>query len=73
MAAIAILALVLWIFASERLSPATIALIALCLMFVSGLITWSDMLDDKDAWKVLVWFGTLLTLAEGLNKVGVLK
>jgi L-tartrate/succinate antiporter len=73
MAAIAILALVLWIFASARLSPATVALIALCLMFVSGLITWSDMLEDKDAWKVLVWFGTLLTLAEGLNKVGILK
>ena len=73
MSAIAILALALWIFASEQLSPATVALIALCLMFVSGLITWSDMLEDKDAWKVLVWFGTLLTLAEGLNKVGFLK
>ena len=42
-------------------------------MFVGGLIGWSDMLDDKDAWKVLVWFGTLLSLAEGLNRVGFLK
>jgi len=72
MAAIAVLALVLWIFGGERLNPPTVALIALCLMILTRLLDWSDVLADKDAWKVLVWFGTLLTLADGLNKVGFL-
>jgi L-tartrate/succinate antiporter len=73
MAAIAVLALALWIFGGERLNPPTVALIALCLMILTRLLDWSDVLADKDAWKVLVWFGTLLTLADGLNKVGFLK
>ena len=73
MAMIAGLALALWIFAETALSPSTVALIALCLMFLTRVISWSDVLDNEDAWKVLVWFGTLLTLAEGLNRVGFLK
>ncbi len=73
MAAIAVLALVLWIFGGERLNPATVALIALCLMILTRLLDWSDVLADKDAWRVLVWFATLVTLADGLNKVGFLR
>ncbi len=73
MAGVAVLALGLWIFGGERLNPPTVALIALCLMILTRLLDWSDVLADKDAWKVLVWFGTLLTLADGLNKVGFLK
>lgn len=29
-----------------------------------------DVLAYKQAWNVLVWFATLVTLADGLNKVG---
>ena len=73
MAAIAVLALVLWIFGGERLNPTTVALIAFCLMILTRLLDWSDVLADKDAWRVLVWFATLVTLADGLNKVGFLR
>lgn len=73
MAAIAVLALVLWIFGGERLNPPTVALIAFCLMILTRLLDWSDVLADKDAWRVLVWFATLVTLADGLNKVGFLR
>ena len=73
MAAIAVLALVLWIFGGERLNPPIVALIALCLMILTRLLDWSDVLADKDAWRVLVWFATLVTLADGLNKVGFLR
>jgi len=33
-------------------------------------VTWDDVLTDRPAWNVLVWFATLVTLASGLNKVG---
>ena len=38
-----------------------------------GIVTWDDVIGNKQAWNVLVWFATLVTLAEGLNRVGFLK
>ena len=73
MAAIAISALALWIFASERLNPTTVALIAFGLMILIRLIKWQDVLAYQEAWKVLIWMATLITLADGLNKVGFLN
>jgi len=73
MAAIAIGALTLWIFASERLNPATVALLAFGLMMLIRLIEWQDVLAYQEAWKVLVWMGTMITLADGLNRVGFLN
>jgi L-tartrate/succinate antiporter len=73
MATLAILALALWIFGGDFLNATTVALIVLCLMIVTGIVTWSDVLGNRQAWNVLVWFATLVTLADGLNKVGFLK
>ena len=73
MAGLAVLALLLWIFAGSILNATTVALLVLSLMIVTGIVTWDDVLANKQAWNVLVWFGTLVTLAEGLNRVGFLK
>jgi L-tartrate/succinate antiporter len=73
MAVIAVAALALWIFASERLNPATVALIAFGLMILTRLIEWQDVLAYQEAWKVLIWMATLITLADGLSKVGFLN
>jgi L-tartrate/succinate antiporter len=72
MAAIAVLALGLWIFAGRWLNPTTAALVAFCLMLLTGVLSWRDVLGYTDAWRVLVWFATLVTLADGLNRVGFL-
>jgi len=47
-----------------------VAVVLLSLMVVLGIVQWEDVLGNKTAWNVLVWFATLVTLAEGLNKVG---
>jgi len=73
MAGLSILALLLWIFAGSLLNATTVALLVLSLMIVTGIVTWDDVLGHKHAWNVFVWFGTLVTLAEGLNRVGFLK
>jgi len=73
MAGLALLALLLWIFGGSFLNATTVALLVLSLMIVTGIVTWDDVLGNKQAWNVLVWFGTLVTLAEGLNRVGFLK
>jgi L-tartrate/succinate antiporter len=73
MAGAAILALLLWIFGGDYLNATTVALLVLSLMIATGILTWDDVIGNKQAWNVLVWFGTLVTLAEGLNRVGFLK
>ena len=69
---IAVLALGLWIFAGRWLNPTTAALVAFCLMILVRVLSWRDVLGYTDAWRVLVWFATLVTLADGLQRVGFL-
>jgi len=72
MAGIAVLALGLWVFGGRWLNPTTAALVAFCLMMLTGVLSWRDVLGYTDAWRVLVWFATLVTLADGLQRVGFL-
>ena len=74
MAAFAGLALVLWIFGKELKVDATMAAISIVAMMVlTRVISWDDVIGNKPAWNILVWFATLVALASGLNDVGVLK
>jgi L-tartrate/succinate antiporter len=65
-------ALGLWILGGSWLSPTATALLVLCLMLLTGIVTWDDVLGARQAWNALVWFATLVTLADGLNRVGFL-
>jgi len=73
MAGLAVLALLGWIFGGDYLDATLVALTALTLMVLTGVITWEDLTGHKQAWNVLIWFATLVTLADGLAKVGFLK
>jgi L-tartrate/succinate antiporter len=73
MALLAVLALGLWIFGGELINATTVALLVLSLMVIIGIVQWDDVIAHKQAWNVLVWFATLVTMADGLNKVGFLK
>lgn len=73
MALLALLALGLWIFGGEMINATTVAILVLCLMVMSRIVAWDDVLAHKQAWNVLIWFATLVTMADGLNKVGFLK
>ena len=72
MAGLALFALILWIFGGKAIDSTTTAFIALCLMLLFKVITWDDLLANKAAWNVLMWFGTLVALAGGLAKTGFL-
>ena len=65
--------LVLWIFGDKIANPTTVALIVVSLMLVVGVFTWEDIVKYAAAWNTLAWFATLVTLADGLNKVGFVK
>jgi L-tartrate/succinate antiporter len=71
MGALAIAALVGWIFGGALMAPVIVSLIAIALMVMTGVVTWNDVISNKSGWNVLVWFAALVTMADGLNQVGV--
>jgi L-tartrate/succinate antiporter len=73
MALLAVSALVGWIFFKDHINPTTVALATIALMVLCKVVSWEDIVGYKQAWNVLVWFATLVTLAEGLSMTGFLK
>lgn len=81
MAALVGLAVFLWIvgsnpavtlpaLGSQFIDPTGVVLLVNALMLVTRVVDWDDVLANKSAWNVLVWFATLVALADGLNRVG---
>ncbi|MCK4922290.1 MAG: DASS family sodium-coupled anion symporter [Bacteroidales bacterium] len=67
------LALTLWILGTYLGVHATVsALVVLSLMVLFKIISWEDILNNKAAWNIFIWFGAMVTLAGGLNNVGFL-
>jgi L-tartrate/succinate antiporter len=63
-------ALGLWIFGDKFINATTVALVVIGMMLVTRVITWADMMQNKDAWNTYAWFATLVALADGLSRVG---
>jgi L-tartrate/succinate antiporter len=63
-------ALALWIGATDHIDPALTAVLIVLLMVIAGVVSWDDVIGQKQAWNVLIWFGTLVTLAGGLAETG---
>jgi anion transporter len=81
MAALVVLAVFLWItgsngdvslplLGSQFIDATGVVLLANALMLLTRVVEWDDVLGHKGAWNVLVWFATLVALADGLNRVG---
>lgn len=69
-----VLLLALWIFGDSLfgLSATTTALIGLCVLLVSGVLTWEDVTKERQAWDTLVWFAVLVMMATQLNALGLI-
>jgi L-tartrate/succinate antiporter len=72
MAGLAVLALALWIFGGKRFNATTVALGVVVIMTLTRVIDWKDLLEYKQAWSMLIWFGTLVAMADRLKTVGFL-
>ena len=72
MATLAVAALALWIGGGRVIDPAMVALAGISLMVVLSLVSWDDIVGNRTGWNVLVSFATMLTMAEGLAKTGVI-
>jgi L-tartrate/succinate antiporter len=65
-----ILALTLWIGATAYLDAAMGAIVVVVLMVLVRVVSWNDIIGHAQAWNVLIWFATLVTLASGLVETG---
>lgn len=65
-----IIALLLWIFADTYISASLVGILVICAMLICKIVTWNDILSNKQAWNTFVWFATLVALAGGLSQVG---
>ena len=69
-----LIVLVLWILGDNiKLSATVTALAGLALMLIFGVLGWDDVLGEKGGWDTLIWFGGLVSMATGLNKLGIIK
>ena len=66
-------ALALWIGAAEHVEPAISAMLVVLLMVGFKVVSWNDVIGHAQAWNVLVWFATMVTLASGLAEVKFLE
>lgn len=71
--AVVVLSLVLWVAGGAYVGAATVALIAVCLLLITRVLTWNDIVGHKRAWTTLFWLGALIALCDGLNRVGFVK
>jgi L-tartrate/succinate antiporter len=68
-----LIALLLWIFGGKIMEATTAAIVVISLMLILNVVTWDDLTANKAAWNTLVWFATLVALADGLTRVGFIK
>jgi len=73
LAILVLYALVTWVFRGAEVNVTTAALIVICLMLVTRVVTWEDITKNVAAWNTLAWFATLVALAGGLSQVGFIK
>ena len=64
----------LWVFGAPLgIAPVVAAMTGLCLMLISGVLSWDDALEQKGAWDTLIWFAILIGMSKQLNDLGVIE
>ena len=70
--ALVLCALGAWVFATDFIEPTTTAMLVIAAMLLTSVITWSDFIKNHAAWNTLAWFATLIAMADGLTRVGII-
>lgn len=52
---------------------AVVALVGICVLLISGVLDWADLVSERDAWDVFIWYGGMVRLAEALGETGITK
>ena len=74
MAVTFVLLLWLWIFGDYLggIKSATTALLGVALLVVTQVLSWDEIIAEKKAWNILLWFSVLLMMASFLKEFGLI-
>jgi DASS family divalent anion:Na+ symporter len=62
----------LWIFGKYiGIKAATAALMGLCFLLFTSVLSWGELLRIPGAWDTFIWFGALIAMAGGLKDFGL--
>ena len=59
----------LWVF--SKLDASVPALLGSGVLLVSGVLEWKELMADRIAWDVFIWYGGLFEMARALGEAGV--
>jgi len=48
-------------------------LIGVCALLLTGVLNWNDVISERPAWDVFIWYGGLVRMAEALGETGITK
>ncbi len=57
----------------SRLDYSIPPLVGVCVLLLSGVLEWDDLIGERSAWSVFIWYGGLVRLAEALGETGITK
>lgn len=52
---------------------AAVAMLGISVLLVTGVLDWEDIISEKAAWAVFIWYGGLIRMAEALGQTGITK
>ena len=52
---------------------AVVAILGICVLLLSRVLTWEDVVSERGAWDVFIWYGGLVRMAEVLSETGITK
>jgi len=57
----------------HHINYAVVGLVAISVLLLSNLLTWDDIIGERPAWDVFIWYGGLVRMAEALGETGLTR
>ena len=57
----------------HQVNYAVIALGGICVLLLTTVLEWDDVISERSAWDVFIWYGGLVAMASALGETGITK
>jgi len=57
----------------HHINYAVVALLGISVLFLTNVLSWDDIIGERAAWDVYIWYGGLLRMAEALSESGITR
>ena len=65
---------ILWLTTKlHNIDYTVVAMVGIGVLLLTGVLDWEDLISEKAAWAVFIWYGGLVRMAEALGQTGLTK